>query len=180
LADEKGEFPLWKKSTYKDKFKIRNCSLLAISPSGSRSILVDSSPGIEPNFGLGYSRKVLGGTEIYHVNKVLGDVLKEHNLFSEEYIRDIIKTSSLRNIELPKKIKRIFVTAYDIDPKWHVRMQSVFQKYLDNAISKTVNFPKHATIEDIKEVFLMAYDSGCKGLTVYRKTSLENEVITIG
>jgi ribonucleoside-diphosphate reductase alpha chain len=178
LAEEKGVFPLWNKSIYKGKAKLRNCSILAISPAGARSILVDSSPGIEPNFALGYTRKVLGNTEILHVNKVLEGVLKEHNLDTDTIIRQIINSGSIKDIDLPKDVKDVFVTAYDITPEWHIKMQSVFQKHIDNAISKTINFKKNATIEDIKNSFVMAYDLGCKGITVYREGSLSDEVIS--
>ncbi|HHI03917.1 MAG TPA: adenosylcobalamin-dependent ribonucleoside-diphosphate reductase [Candidatus Woesearchaeota archaeon] len=178
LAVEKGVFPLWNKSIYKDKIKLRNCALLAISPTGSRSILADTSPAIEPNFALGYTRKVLGVTEILQINKVLEEVLKEHDLYSEEIIRSIIKNRTLASINLPEDIKKIFVTAHDISPEWHIKMQAIFQKYIDNAISKTINFTKDATIEDIKKAFIMAYDLGCKGITVYREGSLAEEVIS--
>ena len=178
LAEEKGVFPLWNKSIYKNKLKLRNCALLAISPTGSRSILADTSPAIEPNFALGYTRKVLGVTEILQINKVLEDVLKKHDIYSEEIISNIVKTGSLTNVNLPEEIKNIFVTAYDIKPEWHVKIQAIFQKYIDNAISKTINFSKGATIDDIRNAFIMAYELGCKGITVYREGSLSDEVIT--
>ncbi len=178
LAEEKGVFPLWEKSTH--KIKMRNSSLIAISPTGARSILVDASAGIEPNFGLGYIRKVLGNTEILHINRVLEDVLKEYEIDSEDVIREIINSNSLQNINLPEELKRVFVTAYQIKPEWHIEMQAAFQKHVDNAISKTINFPKKATIEDVKKAFLMAYSYGCKGLTVYREGSLNEEVIKLG
>ena len=180
LGEEKGVFPLWNKSIYKDKMKLRNCALLAISPTGSRSILADTSPAIEPNFALGYTRKVLGVTEILQVNKVLEEVLKKHDIYSEEIIQEIVKSGSLLNINLPEEIKKIFVTAHDIEPEWHIKMQAIFQKYIDNAISKTINFSKNATIDDIKKAFIMAYELGCKGITVYREGSLSEQVINFG
>jgi ribonucleoside-diphosphate reductase alpha chain len=178
LAEEKGVFPYWDKSIFFNKAKMRNCSLLAISPTGSRSILTDTSSGIEPNFALGYTRKILGSTEILQVNKVLEEVLKEHDMYSEETMREVI-VKGLAGTNLPEEIKRVFVTAYEISPQWHIKMQAAFQKHIDNAISKTVNFPKGATIEDIKKAFLLAYESGCKGITVYREGSLNDEVITV-
>jgi len=180
LAEEKGVFPMWEESIFKDKIKLRNASLLAIAPTGTRSILVDSSAGIEPNFALGYTRKVLGSTEILQINKVLEDVLKEHDIYSEEILRSIITTNSLEGVNLPQEVKEVFVTAHKISPEWHIKIQAMFQKYIDNAISKTVNFSKNATIEDIKQAFLMAYRSGCKGITVYREGSLNDQVINIG
>ena len=181
LASEKGVFPLWEKSIFKsEKIKIRNSSLLAIAPAGSRSILADTSAGIEPNFALGYTRKVLGSTEIIQINKVLEDLLKEMEIYSEESTRKIIRTNSLNHLELSEELKKVFVTAHDIEPKWHIKMQSIFQKHIDNGISKTINFPKNATMEDIKKAFIMAYESGCKGITVYREGSLSDEVISFG
>ena len=125
-------------------------------------------------------RKILGGTEILEINRVLEDSLKEHNLYTEEARREIISKNNLANIALPEELKKVFVTAYEISPEWHIKIQAAFQKYIDNAISKTVNFPKNATIEDIKNAFLLAYDSGCKGVTVYREGSLSDEVFKIG
>jgi ribonucleoside-diphosphate reductase alpha chain len=180
LAKEKGVFPLWEKSIYRGKIKLRNASLLAIAPTGSRSILVDSSPGIEPNFGLGYMRKVMGTTEILQLNRVLEEVLKEKDLYNEDVIRRIIETGSIESLNLPEDLKKVFVTAYGVSPEWHLKVQAVFQKSIDNAISKTINFPKSATMEEIKKTFMMAYDLGCKGITVYREGSLSGEVITFG
>lgn len=174
LAIEKGPYPLNKKS------KMRNCSLIAIAPCGSRSILANTSAGIEPNFGLGYIRKVMGNNEILQVNSVLEEALKEGNLYSEELIRKIVKTGSIKNLELPEELKQVFVTAYEISPEWHIKIQAAFQKSVDNAISKTINFPKNSTIEDVKKAFMMAYDTGCKGLTVYREGSLKEQVISFG
>jgi ribonucleoside-diphosphate reductase alpha chain len=179
LAKEKGVFPFIDESIFKGKDKLRNSSMLAIAPTGSRSILAETSSGIEPNIALGFTRKILGSIEILQVNKVLEEVLKEHNIHTEENIKEIIKTNSLKNIQgLPDEVKKIFVTAYEITPEWHIKMQSIFQKHIDNAISKTINFHKSATIEDIKKAFLLAYDLGCRGLTVYRDGSLHDEVIT--
>ncbi len=180
LAEERAVFPFYRQSIFYDKIRLRNCSLISISPTGSRSILADTSPGIEPNFALGYTRKILGNTEIMHLNPVLEDVLKSLDKYNEENVRKIIQQNSIEGLGLPEKYKRIFVTAHEISPEWHIRMQSIFQKHIDNAISKTINFPKNATIEDIKKSFLLAYDLGCKGITVYREGSLSSQVINIG
>ncbi|MEM2131331.1 MAG: adenosylcobalamin-dependent ribonucleoside-diphosphate reductase [Candidatus Woesearchaeota archaeon] len=184
LANEKGVFPYWNQSIHKGKRKLRNSSLLAISPSGSRSILADSSPGIEPNFGLGYTRKILGSMDILQLNKVLEQELKDRNLYSEELIKEIITKGSLKNINqplvIPDDLKSVFITAYEVEPEWQIKIQAAFQKYIDNAISKTINFQKNATIEDIKKAFLMAYELGCNGITVYRQGSLNAEVISVG
>jgi len=179
LADEKGVFPTYEQSIYKNDRKLRNCSLIAIAPTGSRSILVETSPGIEPNFALGYTRKVMGSHEILQLNSVIENLLKEHDIYSEENVRKIIN-SGLNEIDLPDELKKVFVTAHNISPDWHVKIQAIFQKYTDNAISKTINFPRSATIEDIKRAFILAYDLGCRGLTAYREGSLNDQVITLG
>ncbi|MBT3720859.1 adenosylcobalamin-dependent ribonucleoside-diphosphate reductase [archaeon] len=180
LANKKGVFPFIEKSIYKNKIKLRNSSLIAIAPTGSRSILAETSPGIEPNFALGYTRKILGSTEIVQINKILENLLKEKDIYSEEVVRKIVKNRSLDEIEIEENLKEVFVTAHDINPEWHIKMQSIFQKHIDNGISKTINFPKNATMDDIKKAFIMAYDSGCKGITVYREGSLQEEVISFG
>jgi ribonucleoside-diphosphate reductase alpha chain len=179
LAEERGVFPYWEKSIYNGRMNLRNCSLLAIAPTGSRSILANTSPGIEPNFALGYLRKV-SGNEILQINPVLEQALKDKELYSEELIRKIIKTGKLNDMDLPADIKEVFVTAYDINPEWHIRIQATFQRHIDNAISKTINFPRNATIEEVKKAFMMAYETGCRGMTVYRDGSLSGQVITIG
>ena len=114
------------------------------------------------------------------INSVLEEALKESNLHSEELIRKIVKTGSIRNLELPEELKQVFVTAYEISPEWHIKIQAAFQKNVDNAISKTINFPRSATIEEVKKAFLLSYEMGCKGLTVYRDGSLKDQVITFG
>ena len=179
LAQEKSVFPSWKKSKFYNQFKLRNCSLLAISPSGARSIFADVSPAIEPNFALGFVRKVMGDTEILQINKVLETVLKEYDIYNENTLRKIIQENSLENIELPEEVKHVFVTMKNIKPKWHIKIQATMQKYIDNAISKTVNFKKDASLEDIRKVFIMAFQAGCKGVTVYRDGSLQENIIKI-
>ena len=154
--------------------------MLAVAPTGSRSILAETSAGIEPNFALGYTRKVLGSIDILQLNKVLEDALKEHEIHSDDLIRAIVRVGTIENLDVPKEIKEVFVTAHKINPEWHLKMQSVFQRYIDNAISKTINFPKSATIEQIRNSFLRAYELGCKGITVYREGSLNEQVINIG
>ena len=122
----------------------------------------------------------MGNTEIIQINKVLEDLMKEKDIYSEEATRQIIRTGSLIHLELDPELKKVFVTAHDISPEWHIKMQSIFQKHIDNGISKTINFPKDATMDHIKKAFIMAYDLGCKGITVYREGSLSDEVISFG
>ncbi|MCX8176668.1 MAG: hypothetical protein N3E48_05525, partial [Candidatus Bathyarchaeota archaeon] len=128
------------------------------------------SHSIEPLFSIVYVRNVKDslGTNLIEVNALFEQVAKEKGFYSESLIKKILKHGGLKNLkEIPDEIKELFVTAHDISPEWHVRMQAAFQKYTDNAVSKTVNLPNSATIEDVKKIFLLAYDLGCKGITVY-------------
>ena len=180
MAKERGVFPNWENSIFHDKFKLRNAGILNISPTGSRSIFADTSSGIEPNFALGYTRKIAAGFDLASVNNILIDTLRDEGLYTEEIIEKIAKTGTLNDIEeIPERIKRIFITAHDVSPMWHVRIQAAFQKHIDNAISKTVNFSKNATIGQIKKVFMKAYKMGCKGITVYRDGSINDQVIQL-
>ncbi|MEK6808333.1 MAG: adenosylcobalamin-dependent ribonucleoside-diphosphate reductase [Nanoarchaeota archaeon] len=178
LANERGVFPNFKNSIFKTKQ--RNASLLAIAPTGSRSILAETSPGIEPHFALGYRRTVFGSIEISYLNQYFETSAKEEGFFSEETMKVVGEKGSIQNIDgVPQKIKKVFVTAHDISPEGHIRMQSSFQKYVDNAISKTINFPEDVTITDVEKAYFLAWKLGCKGITVYRDKSKENQIINI-
>ena len=178
LAKEKGEFPNFKLSIYKEKQ--RNVSLTTVAPTGSISMLFDVSSGIEPYFALSYYKEVMGGQKLYYTNKHLEKVLKENNLYSKELIAKISKTGSIQDIKgIPQKIKDVFVVAMDISAEDHIRMQAAFQKYTDNAISKTCNFPNTATIDNVKEGYLLAWKLQCKGCTVYRDGSREVQVLNL-
>ena len=178
LASERGAFPNFKNSTFKEKQ--RNAGLMAIAPTGSRSILADTSPAIEPHFALGYRRTVFGNVEISYMNPFFEITAKEEGFYSEEIMKTISESGTIQDIDnLPQKVKRIFVTAHDIIPEGHIKMQASFQKYIDNAISKTVNFPEDATITDVEKAYFMAWKLGCKGITVYRDKSKDRQVINI-
>lgn len=178
LANEKGAFPNFKKSIFKDKQ--RNASLLAIAPTGSRGILAESSPAIEPHFALGYRRTVFGNVEISYLNPFFENTSKEEGFYSEELMKKVSERGSIQELEeVPQKIKKMFLTAHDISPEGHIKMQSAFQKYIDNAISKTINFPEDATITDVEQTYFLAWKQGCKGITVYRDKSRERQVINI-
>ncbi len=178
LAKIRGTFPSWKNSIYKKKIKLRNATRTTIAPTGTISIIADVSSGIEPLFALSYARKTAEGKTLTYFDKNLKKTLIENKLYNDEIIEKINKEGSLKNIdEIPNKLKKIFVVGSDIDAEWHVRMQAAFQKYVDNGISKTVTLPKDATVEDAEKIFMLAYELGCKGISIYRYGSREGQVI---
>jgi ribonucleoside-diphosphate reductase alpha chain len=179
IAEEKGNFKLYPKSIFaKKRIRRRNASLTTISPCGARGILADTTGGIEPNFALGYYRRTVASGEILHINPVFEEVAKKRGFHSTDLMRKIAAASSLNDVpEIPDDVKKIFVTAHDIPPECHIRIQATFQKYVDNAISKTVNFPYSATLKDVERVCLLAYKLGCKGITTYRDGSRDDQII---
>lgn len=181
LAKERGVFPNYKHSIYYDRLPLRNATITTIAPTGTLSILAGTSSGIEPLFALCFARNVMDGTRLVEVNSFFREELERLGIWSEELAQRIIETGTIQSIkEIPDELKRIFVTAHDISPSDHVRMQAAFQKYVDNAVSKTVNLPNHATQDDVREVYLLAYRLGCKGVTVYRDGSRTGQVIEKG
>jgi len=182
LAERSGCFPNYKGSIYDvpGGLKLRNASLTTIAPTGSISIIAGCSSGIEPLYAICYTRNVLEGQKLIEVNPRFQKKAEQEGFHIGELMNKIAIMGSLKEIEeIPQHIKRIFVTAYDISPEWHIKMQATFQKYIDNAVSKTVNFPKSATIEDIRRAYMLAYKLGCKGVTVYRDGSREGQVLEI-
>ena len=168
LGLEKGSFPNFELSVWNSKYDaMRNATVTTIAPTGTISIIGNCSSGIEPLFAVAFVRNVMGG--MLEINKVFEDIAKERGFYSKELIAEIAKCGSIQDIAgIPEDIKRVFVTALDISPEWHVRMQAAFQRYTDNAVSKTVNLPSDAAWGDVKRVFLLAYNLKCKGVTVYR------------
>ena len=180
LAEERGVFPNWKGSVWEKKgIKMRNATTTSIAPTGTISIIAGCSSGIEPVYALAYKRThILNGEEFFEINPVFEETLREMGLYSDELIAKIAEEGSIQEMkELPEEIRRVFKCALDIHWSWHVRMQAAFQKYVDNAVAKTVNLPNHATKEDVANVFLTAYELGCKGVTVYRDGSREEQVL---
>ena len=181
LAKARGVFPSWKTSIYgtkNKKIKLRNATLTTIAPTGTISIIADTSSGIEPLFALSYARKTAEGNTLVYFNENLKKSLKDNGLYDDEVIEKINKCGSIQDIhEIPEMIKRIFKVGSDIEAEWHVKMQAAFQKYVDNGISKTVTLPKDATVEDVENIFTMAYELGCKGISIYRYGSREGQVI---
>jgi ribonucleoside-diphosphate reductase alpha chain len=181
LAEERGVFPNYEKSIYKDKMKIRNATTTTIAPTGTLSIIAGCSSGIEPLFAVAFVRNVLEGTKLYEVNPLFEKAAKERGFWSKHLIEKIAEKGSLKDInEIPDDIKKTFITAHDISPLDHVRMQAAFQKHVDNAVSKTVNFPHNATPKDVEDVYFLAYGLGCKGVTVYRDGSRQKQVLSTG
>jgi len=160
---------------------IRNATLTTIAPTGTISMIADTSSGIEPQFSLAFVKNVMDGERLIYVNKYFEAALSERGLLSKELLEKVTNCGSIMHLdEIPQELKDIFQTAHDISPEWHIRMQAAFQKYTDNAVSKTINFPHDATVEDIRSAYEMAYQLGCKGVTVYRDGSRENQVLSLG
>lgn len=180
IASERGPFPNFRGSVYdrRGEPEQRNATLTTIAPTGSLSIIADCSSGIEPLFSISYVHEVIEGKKLVRTNSEFLRVAKEKGFYSEDLMKKIAKGGSIQGMtEIPEEVRRIFVTARDISPEWHVRIQAAFQKYVDNAVSKTINFPNDASKEDIREAFLMAYELGCKGITVYREGSRAEQVL---
>jgi len=183
LAEERGVFPAFKGSIYDvpGGRRLRNASCTTIAPTGTLSIIAGCSSGIEPLFALSYTRHILDGAQLLEVNPYFEEVARSQVFYSEELMQRLADGAKLRDMEgVPDEVKRLFVTAHEIKPEWHVRMQAAFQKSTDNAVSKTVNFPQEATREDIAKVYMMAYEEGLKGITIYRDRSREAQVLTTG
>ncbi|MBT4823606.1 vitamin B12-dependent ribonucleotide reductase [Candidatus Woesearchaeota archaeon] len=181
LAKKRGPFPNYSKSIYKDGELMRNATTTTIAPTGTLSILANCSSGVEPLFAISYIRNIMDNTELVETNPVFLDVAKKEGFYSEELLKKVAMQGSIQNMEeIPEEIRKPFVISHDISPVWHTRMQAAFQKHVDNAVSKTVNFPNSATIEEVREVYLLAYKLGCKGVTVYRDGSRDEQVLNIG
>ncbi len=181
LALERGVFPNFDKSIYTDESAVRNATTTTIAPTGTLSILACCSSGIEPLFAVSFVRNVMEGTKLYEVNPYFEKIAKERGFWSKELIEEIAEKGTLQHIEaIPEDIKKAFITAHDISPLDHVRMQAAFQKHVDNAVSKTVNFSHDATQKEVEEVYYLAYGLGCKGVTVYRDGSRDEQVLSTG
>ena len=182
IGEERGSFPNFQKSIWKDKYSaMRNATVTTIAPTGSISIIAGCSSGIEPMFAISFIRNVLSGTRLFETNPLFEIMTKERGVYSAQLLEEIAATGSAQKIEkVPEEVKRLFVTALDIKPEWHVRMQAAFQKYTDNAVSKTVNMPTEATIEDVRNVYDLAWKLKCKGVTVFRYGSKPEQVLYIG
>jgi ribonucleoside-diphosphate reductase alpha chain len=183
LARQRGSFPnfrgsLWEKRGYNG---MRNASVITIAPTGTLSIIADTSSGIEPLFAISFYREILEGTKLLEVNRLFQSMAEAEGIASRELMESIALKGSIQDLpSVPVHLKHIFLTALDIPPEWHVKMQATCQKYTDNAVSKTINLPQDATVEDVAEAYLMAYESKCKGITVFRYGSKKHQVLYIG
>jgi len=183
IGEKRGAFPnfegsIWEKNGYKT---IRNSTVTTVAPTGTISIIAGCSGGIEPIFAVAFVRNVMEGTRLLEIQPTFEELAKERGFYSRDLMLKIAKTGSIQKMEeVPNDVRRIFVTSLDIDPEWHVRIQAAFQKYVDNAVSKTVNLPPDATVEDVRGVYLLAYKLKCKGITVYRYGSKREQVLYVG
>ncbi len=181
LAETRGTFPLFEQSTLKNGQPVRNATVTTIAPTGTLSIIAGVSSGVEPVFAFAFIRNVMDNTEMVEVNPILKDTLQKRGLYSEALMRKIASEGTLAHIpEIPEDIRRVFVCSHDVSPEYHVRMQAGFQHHTDNAVSKTVNFQNSATVDEVREVYDLAYRLGCKGVTIYRDGSRDSQVLNIG
>lgn len=179
IGKEKGPFPSIQESVYKGE-EMRNSTTTTISPTGTISMIANVSSGIEPNFALSYVRRVLDKDFLF-VNPYFQEIAKREGFYSDQLIQNIRNKGSVQDArEIPKKWREIFVLAHDIEPEWHIKVQAAFQKHTENAVSKTVNFPETATVNDIQQAYAMAYELGCKGITVYRDKSKKHQIMNLG
>jgi ribonucleoside-diphosphate reductase alpha chain len=184
LGQDRGNFANFEQSIWKTKMhykNMRNATVTTIAPTGTISIIAGCSSGIEPLFAVSYVRNVMEGTKLYETNKYFEEIAKKKGFYSKKLIEEISRTGTIQHIKsIPKEIRRIFVTAHDISPPWHVRMQAAFQKYTDNAVSKTINLSQDAKQNDVRDVYVLAHKLKCKGITVYRYGSKPNQVLSFG
>jgi len=187
LAKEKGVFPRWKDSSFKNK--VRNLAITTIAPTGSISMLSDASSGIEPVFALAFTKNVVEDNGLSYINKYFAKELAEslwadgdsEHKVRDRIVREVANFGTVAHVEgVPEEVKLVYRTAHDINPEWHIRMQAAWQKYTDNAVSKTINFPHSATIDDVESAYMMAWKMGCKGITIYRDGSKDVQILSMG
>jgi len=184
LAKERGPFPLWPISIYKDKSPRRNSTVTTIAPTGTISIIAGSSSGIEPLFAIAYRHIVSDkhlDRKLSFINPKFEEVARQRGFWTEEIEKKVAEVGVVREIDgVPENVKRIFGTAHEIDAQWHIKMQSVFQRYTENAVSKTINLKHGSSEEDVKKAYLLAWELGCKGITIFRDGSKETQVLNLG
>ena len=182
LAKERGAFPAYETSAFakREMGPYRNATTTTIAPTGTLSIIAGCSSGIEPLFALCFSRNVMDGERLVEVNPYFEQALKDADCYSRKLMDLVASKGSIAAMELPAELRKVFVTAMDIKPLWHLKMQAAFQAHTDNAVSKTVNLPNAATVDDIRRIYWMAYEQGCKGVTVYRDGCKADQVLFTG
>jgi ribonucleoside-diphosphate reductase alpha chain len=180
LARRRGVFPNFGKSVYRGGRKLRNATVNTIAPTGTISILAGCSSGIEPLFAVSFVRNVLSGTRLFETDPLFEKVAKDRGFYSRELLAGVARHPSLAAIRsIPDDVKRLFVTAFDVPPRQHLKIQAAFQKYTDNAVSKTINLPVDAAVEDVRDIYLEAHRLRCKGITIYRYGSKVGQVLSI-
>src|SRR5438094_5763465 len=183
LAEERGVYPAWEGSRHQEKgLRLRNSYVTTVAPTGTLSMIADTSGGCEPEFSLIWYKRVMEGEELPYFLDYFEEVARREGFWSEDLVKKILDNhGSPRGLkEVPDKWQRVFATAHDVSSEWHVRMQAAFQDWCDAAVSKTINMPREATVEDVKKAYLLAFDLHCKGITVYRDGSREDQVLNIG
>jgi len=182
LAEERGPFPNFEGSLFQRKGEkpVRNATSTTIAPTGTISIISNTSSGIEPLFAVSYVRQVLDNDILVEVHPIFERIAKERGFYSPELMKRIAGEGTIRHMdEIPEDVRKVFVTAHDITPEDHIYMQAAFQRHTDNAVSKTVNFPGSATQEQVAQVYRLAYHEGCKGVTIYRDGSRDQQVLSV-
>lgn len=183
LAKKRGPFPNFEKSIYAGENPVRNSALTTIAPTGTLSIIAGCSSGIEPIFAVAYTRKaVLDGESMMEIDPLFEETARVQGLYSERLLRKVAEKGSLSGLnEIPEATQRLFRTAHEISPDWHIKMQAAFQNNgIDASVSKTINLPGSATVEDVGRAYMLAWEMGCKGMTVYRDGCKEVQVLNIG
>jgi ribonucleoside-diphosphate reductase alpha chain len=180
LAEERGVFENYDQSIFKNKGVLyRNATTTTIAPTGTLSLIAGCSSGIEPVFGVSFIRHVMENDELREINPYFKDVARKRGFYTRELMDTIAESGSIQDLtEIPDDVREVFITAHDVSAERHVRMQAAFQKYTDNAVSKTVNLPHDATVEDVRKVYDLAFELSCKGVTIYRDKSKENQVLS--
>ena len=184
LAEERGAFPLWKESIFKDGKKIRNSAITTIAPTGTIGIIANTSGGCEPVFALAYKHMVKDESlnrEMFFVDPAFKEVAVREGFWSDDLGSAVAESGNVHGLSLvPEKWQKILVTSHEITPEWHVKMQAAWQEFTDNAVSKTINLPNEATVDDVARSYLMSYELGCKGITIYRDGSKSIQVLNVG
>ncbi|MFQ6038699.1 MAG: ribonucleotide-diphosphate reductase subunit alpha, partial [Candidatus Aminicenantales bacterium] len=180
LAEERGVFPNYDRSVYaRGSLPLRNATVNTIAPTGTISIIAGCSSGIEPLFALSFVRNVLSGTRLFETHPLFEMELRRRGLYSKELMAEVGRLGSLQKIpDLPEDLKKVFVTSFDVPPDVHLKMQAAFQKHTDNSVSKTINLPEQATVEDVRKIYIKAHELKCKGITVYRYGTKKEQVLS--
>lgn len=183
LAKTRGTFGAYKGSTWEKRgIKVRNSYMTTVAPTGTIGMLAEASGGLEPNFAICFIKNVMDGTELIYTNSYFEEIAKERGFYSKELMAEIAKAGTIQGFteEIPAEIRRVFVTAQDISPENHIRMQAAFQKHVCASVSKTINFSNSASMQDVEKAYILAYDLNCKGVTIYRDGSRDSQVLNIG